>query len=125
MYELVIKSSFSAAHHLRNYHGKCEKLHGHNYDVEVYVQGNKLDKTGMLIDFTILKSILEKTLSGYDHKYLNELKDFRGKNPTAENIAYLISQKVRKKLPEQIPMDIGIKVCIWESSRTGACYYAV
>jgi 6-pyruvoyltetrahydropterin/6-carboxytetrahydropterin synthase len=121
MFELVIKSDFSAAHNLHGYKGKCEKLHGHNYSVEVFLQQENLDKFGMLMDFTILKALLDKILSEYDHKYLNDLSDFKELNPTAENIAYLISQKLRKKLPETIK----IKVCVWESDRTGGCYYDV
>lgn len=138
MYELIVKSDFSAAHHLRDYHGKCEKLHGHNYCVEVHFQQKKLDKVGMAIDFSELKSLLDKILSEYDHHYLNELSDFIKLNPTAENIAYIISKKIRKKLPKPVRLParlrrsggdsrsggvINLKVCIWESSRTGACYF--
>lgn len=119
MYELIVKSDFSAAHHLRNYHGKCEKLHGHNYCVEIHFQQKKLNKVGMAIDFSELKSLLDKILSEYDHHYLNELSDFIKLNPTAENIAYIISKKIRKKLPKVI----NLKVCVWESSGTGACYF--
>ncbi|MFH0889028.1 MAG: 6-carboxytetrahydropterin synthase QueD [Planctomycetota bacterium] len=119
MYELIVKNDFSAAHHLRNYHGKCEKLHGHNYCVEIHFQQKKLNKVGMAIDFTELKSLLDKILSEYDHHYLNELSDFIKLNPTAENIAYIISKKIRKKLPKVI----NLKVCVWESSGTGACYF--
>jgi len=118
MYELIIKSEFSAAHHLRGYKGKCENLHGHNYGVELYIRRRKLDKLGMAIDFTVLKKALDSVLAEYDHHYLNELKDFSRINPTAENIAYMITRKVKKHLP-------GIsrlKVCIWESSKAGACY---
>ncbi|MBI5777841.1 MAG: 6-carboxytetrahydropterin synthase QueD [Planctomycetes bacterium] len=118
MYELVIKSEFSAAHHLRGYKGKCEKLHGHNYGVELYIRQNNLDKLGLAIDFTVLKKALDLVLAEYDHKYLNELKDFTKLNPTAENIALMIHRRIQKKLPKSN----RIKVCIWESAKAGACY---
>ncbi|MEK7309904.1 MAG: 6-carboxytetrahydropterin synthase QueD [Planctomycetota bacterium] len=124
MYELVIKCEFSAAHHLRGYKGKCENLHGHNYGVELYIQQDHspcaqgLGKLGMVIDFTILKKSLDKVLAEYDHHYLNELKDFTKLNPTAENIAYMIQRKIKNKLSGISK----IKVCIWESSKAGACY---
>lgn len=124
MYELVIKGEFSAAHHLRGYKGKCEKLHGHNYGVELYIRQKNLDKIGMAVDFAKLKKILDETLSKYDHLYLNKLKDFSKLNPTAENIAYMISRKIKKKLPGTLTEQASnLKVCIWESSKTGACYY--
>lgn len=119
MYELIIKGEFSAAHHLRGYKGKCENLHGHNYGVELYIQQNNLDKIGMAVDFSILKKSLDQVLAEYDHHYLNELRDFTRLNPTAENIAYMIHRKITKKLPKIN----RIKVCIWESSKAGACYY--
>jgi len=131
MYELIIKGEFSAAHHLRGYKGKCEKLHGHNYGVELYVHHNNLDKLGIAIDFTILKKLLDRVLTEYDHRYLNKLKDFAKLNPTAENIAYTIHRKIKKKLcPDKRPSGrvtetSKIKVCIWESAKTGACYYDV
>lgn len=121
MYELIIKGEFSAAHHLRGYKGKCEKLHGHNYGVELYIRQNNLDKLGMAVDFTILKKSLDLVMAEYDHKYLNELKDFTKLNPTAENIAFMIHRKIKKNLLKTN----NIKVCIWESSKAGACYYDV
>ena len=121
MFELVIKGDFAAAHHLRNYHGKCENLHGHNYLVEIYVSQKRLNKQGMVIDFNVLKSLLDEVLGEFDHKYLNDLKDFNKLNPTAENIAFVIHREFTRKLPK--PMHL--KVCVWESTRTGASYYNV
>jgi len=119
MYELIIKGEFSAAHHLRGYKGKCENLHGHNYGVELYLRQNRLDKLGMAIDFTILKKSLDKVLAEYDHHDLNGLKDFAKLNPTAENIAYMIHRRIRKNSPRIK----NLKVCVWESSKAGACYF--
>jgi 6-pyruvoyltetrahydropterin/6-carboxytetrahydropterin synthase len=123
MYELLVKSHFSSAHRLRGYHGKCENLHGHNWNVEVTIRGGKLNPQGMIIDFDELKKVINSVLEEYDHKYLNELPDFRRLNPTTENISFLISGKIQKKLKaKRVKV---IKVCVWESDQCGACYYAV
>ena len=94
MYELTVKSEFEAAHHIKNYAGKCARLHGHNWAVEAIVQGDTLNELGILIDFKVLKSALNKVLDEFDHQYLNELEMFADKNPTAENIAKEIYDKL-------------------------------
>jgi 6-pyruvoyltetrahydropterin/6-carboxytetrahydropterin synthase len=55
MYEVSVDETFAAAHNLRNYQGKCENLHGHNYKVRVTLAGKELDSTGLLYDFVQLK----------------------------------------------------------------------
>ena len=87
MFELTAKSEFEAAHFIKNYPGKCARLHGHNWVVEAIVQGDKLNELGILVDFKILKGELNKVLDKFDHQYLNELEIFAEKNPTAENLA--------------------------------------
>ena len=87
MYELTVYSAFEAAHFIEGYEGKCSRLHGHNWNIEAVVRGEKLDKLGMLIDFKILKAELNKVLDELDHRFLNELAIFAQENPTAENIA--------------------------------------
>ena len=118
MYELIIKSEFSAAHHLRNYKGKCEQVHGHNYLVDLFISAQTIGKSGLLMDFTHIKAVLRKVLDEFDHKDLNKVKDFRKLNPTAENIAFVIHSKLKNKMPK----DVQLKVCIWESLKTGAVY---
>jgi 6-pyruvoyltetrahydropterin/6-carboxytetrahydropterin synthase len=102
IYEITVKGSFCGAHSLRYYRGKCEALHGHNWRVEATVYGNKLGKTGMLLDFTVLKARLEKVISALDHKHLNEIPFFKKQNPTSENIARYIHSGlmplIRKKM---------------------------
>ncbi len=93
MYELTVRADFEAAHMIKNYPGKCARLHGHNWIVEAEVVGDKLNELGILIDFKILKSELKKVLDEFDHQYLNELKIFSDKNPTAENLAKIIFEK--------------------------------
>lgn len=87
MYELTVKSEFEAAHRIEGYNGKCVRLHGHNWIVEAVAQGSELNEIGILIDFKILKAELNKILDALDHQYLNDLEMFAGKNPTAENLA--------------------------------------
>ncbi len=116
MYEIKVKANFSSAHNLRNYRGKCEHLHGHNWIVEAVFAYKKLDSDGMAIDFKEAKAILKAVIENMDHAYLNELKDFKSKNPTSENIAKLIHDKVKK-------MSSAIKsISVWENESSCATY---
>ena len=99
MYEIRVESSFSAAHFLKDYHGKCENLHGHNYKVYAHVRGNGLDDGGMLIDFSELKKVLKEVCDKLDHTNLNDTPEFK-QNPSAERIAKYIYDKVLEKMPE-------------------------
>lgn len=94
MYELTVRSEFEAAHKIKDYPGKCARLHGHNWIVEAVVKGSELNELGILVDFKILKTELKKILDEFDHRYLNELKFFSDKNPTAENLAKIIFEKL-------------------------------
>ena len=94
MYELTVKAEFEAAHFIKNYPGKCARLHGHNWIVEAIAKGGELNELGILIDFKILKAELNKVLDEFDHQYLNELKIFAKKNPTAEILAKVIFEKL-------------------------------
>lgn len=97
MFEVRVQDDFAAAHFLRDYHGKCENLHGHNYKVYVHVQGKTLDEGGMLLDFTVLKKALKEVLSAIDHTNLNDIKEFND-NPSAERIAMFIYKNLLKVL---------------------------
>ena len=77
MYELLIQTHFAAAHRLREYAGNCERLHGHNWRIDVVLRAPALDSLGMVIDFRDAKRLIEDILRGYDHQYLNELDAFR------------------------------------------------
>lgn len=89
MFEVRVEAEFAAAHFLKDYHGKCENLHGHNYAVFAHARGKSLDEGGMLIDFSQLKKELRLICSGLDHTNLNDLPEF-AQNPSAERIAYYI-----------------------------------
>ena len=121
MFELTIIVDFEAAHCIRDYPGKCSRLHGHNWKVEVLVKGNKLNKLGMLIDFRDLKEEVNKVILTLDHYYLNETEAFKEINPTAENIAKYIYHE----LAGCSVFAEDIKVCaikVWESSHSAVSY---
>ena len=120
MYEVTIIKSFSAAHVLENIGGKCEQLHGHNFKVEVTVAAPKLNPTGLLIDFRVVKKWLAEILEDIDHKYLNILPSYASINPSAENIAKYISEKME---PEAKKASVKvIKVKVWESENASVTY---
>jgi 6-pyruvoyltetrahydropterin/6-carboxytetrahydropterin synthase len=116
MFEIKVKTSFSAAHNLKNYHGKCERLHGHNWTVEAVFGYCLLDKDGMAVDFKIAKKMLKDAIEKFDHSYLNELKVLKKINPTSENIAKFIYDAVKKKNKNLI------SVSVWENESSCATY---
>ena len=87
MYEVTVEDTFSSGHYLRNYKGKCERPHGHNYRVRVTLSGEELDHAGLLLDFKDLKEVLRPVVNYLDHQMMNELEPFTTLNPSAENIA--------------------------------------
>lgn len=103
-WRLTVRSDFSAAHALRHYQGKCENMHGHNFMVEACVQGRQLDaKTGMLLDFGILKRALAAILAPLDHAYLNTTPPFDEINPSSENLAEHIGLQLTNFLAQNYP----------------------
>jgi len=120
MYSLKVISYFSAAHKLRDYHGKCELLHGHNWKVEVEIKAKDVGKDGMVVDFKVLKSLLKECLERLDHCYLNECPPFDKENPTSELIAHYIFKTLKDKIP---PTTSLRKVSVWESETACASYW--
>ncbi|MDP2831235.1 MAG: 6-carboxytetrahydropterin synthase QueD [Candidatus Omnitrophota bacterium] len=116
MYSLKVQGTFSSAHNLRGYKGKCEDLHGHNWLVEIVIKSAQLDTVGMVLDFKYLKKKLNACLEQMDHKYLNKLDFFKKINPTSEQIA----EYIYKKLKPQIPLLNCVTV--WENSTSSASY---
>jgi len=120
MYELKITTQFGAAHQLKDTGGECENLHGHNWNIEVYVKGERLDKNGLLVDFKVLKNETKEIIDKLDHKYLNELAWFRDMNPTSENISRLIYELLSRKINNE---NISVsRVTTWESDTACATY---
>lgn len=116
MYEIKVKTEFSAAHNLKNYKGKCEKLHGHNWVVEAVFAYGSLKADGMAIDFRIAKRLVKKATEKFDHSYLNKVGALKGVNPTSENVARFIYDSVKKK-------NSHIRsVSVWENDRSCAVY---
>ncbi len=119
MFELSIKGDIAAAHFLRNYEGKCKNLHGHTWQVEVFILGKDLDEVGMVLDFRILKKKLKDFLDTIDHVCLNDLPYFQKVNPTNEHVAKYIYDKFGE---EVAPLKLS-KVKVWESTVTGVTYF--
>ncbi len=120
MYELKILSQFAAAHQLRDFGGKCEHMHGHNWKVEVFVRGATLEDNGLLIDFHEVKAATNRVLEKLDHKLLNEVEPFDRINPSSENIARHIFESVAKELDSDA-VSIS-RVTAWESDTACASY---
>ena len=121
MFELTINVNFEAAHYINNYAGKCSRLHGHNWKVEVHIYGSKLDELGMLIDFRDLKAAVNKIMMKLDHYCLNEIEPFCRINPTAENIAKYIYEQLAET--QEFEENIKLRsVKVWESLNSAAAY---
>jgi 6-pyruvoyltetrahydropterin/6-carboxytetrahydropterin synthase len=122
MYEVSVEETFAAAHNLREYKGKCEDLHGHNYKVRVVLTGKELDSVGLLYDFVHLKEVVQTVIRSLDHKYLNELPPFDKLNPSAENLAHHIYDQASRQL-HKAPNGAGIaSITVWETETTAATY---
>jgi 6-pyruvoyltetrahydropterin/6-carboxytetrahydropterin synthase len=120
MYEITVKGNFSGAHFLREYEGKCENLHGHNWIVEATLYGDNLDKAGMLFDFKDLKKHLHGILDEFDHTLLNDHPHFREMNPSAERIAEYIYFRL-KEIMSSSTVKIR-EICVHESDKTRAVF---
>lgn len=121
MYELMIETSFSAAHQLRGYMGKCEQMHGHNWKIQVHVTAERLNQIDIAMDFHELKKLTNEIISPLDHTFLNEIFPFTEKNPSSENIAKWIYDCLKKKINDE---NIEVSaVTVWESDYASATYY--
>jgi 6-pyruvoyltetrahydropterin/6-carboxytetrahydropterin synthase len=121
MFEVTIEETFAAGHALRNYRGKCENVHGHNYRCQVTVEGAELDSIGLLVDFVELKTTVHAVLDRLDHQWLNDFPPFNVLNPSAENMArYIYEQVVEGLKPHE-----GVRVAavkLWETDTASAVY---
>jgi 6-pyruvoyltetrahydropterin/6-carboxytetrahydropterin synthase len=121
MFELKILSHFSAAHQLTMVAKKCENLHGHNWKVEVCVEGERLNDAGVLVDFGILKGYVKEIMARLDHRFLNELPDLENIPPSSENLAVYIAENLQAMIDE--PGVVVSKVTTWESDDACATYF--
>ncbi len=119
VYKTFVETSFSAAHQLRGYEGLCGEMHGHTWTVRVVVETDRLDNTGMTIDFKDLKKKVDSIVGSFDHRCINQIKPFEKKNPTAENLAKYFYNKTGALLPDNIKI---LEVIVWESANYGVKY---
>jgi 6-pyruvoyltetrahydropterin/6-carboxytetrahydropterin synthase len=120
MYEVTIKKSFSAAHRISEIGGKCEALHGHNFLVEVSVAADSLNAEGLLIDFRTVKRWTEEVLGQLDHRFLNEVEYFKTRNPSSEQIARYLYDRIDERAREG--KTHLSRVTVWESENSCATY---
>ncbi|HLY19643.1 MAG TPA: 6-carboxytetrahydropterin synthase QueD [Bryobacteraceae bacterium] len=121
MFEVSVEETFAAGHALRNYRGKCENVHGHNYRVQVTFSGPELDATGLLVDFVVVKKLMQAVVDRLDHQFLNDLAPFDSLNPSAENIAKYFYDEIRGGLERGASVQLG-HVRIWETDTSSATY---
>jgi 6-pyruvoyltetrahydropterin/6-carboxytetrahydropterin synthase len=124
MYEVTVERSFAAGHYLRNYKGKCENPHGHNYKIRVTLQGRELDSAGLLLDFKDLKGVMKKTIERLDHQMMNDVEPFTVLNPSAENISKYFYDQTNAELKSLTNGRVSVKdVTVFETDVTTATYY--
>lgn len=119
MFSVTVTKSFSAAHALK-IGGRCENLHGHNFRVDVTVEGRELSPEGLLVDFRDLKKWTAEALDELDHKFLNELPAFSGDCATSERVARFIFDRLAARMEGQAARIAGVTV--WESENARASY---
>jgi 6-pyruvoyltetrahydropterin/6-carboxytetrahydropterin synthase len=124
MFEVTVEQTFAAGHALREYKGKCENVHGHNYKVQITVEGERLNRIGLLVDFVELKRVVREVVDRLDHQFINDLDPFTVINPSAENMAKYFYDEVSKKMDgtsgETATRISQIK--IWETDTSIAVY---
>ena len=124
MYEITVDAGFSSGHYLRNYRGKCENPHGHNYKVRVTLRGEALDESGLLLDFKELKKVLRPVVEYLDHQMINDLEPFTTVNPSAENLAKYFFDQTNTHLRDLTSGRVKVKDCtIYETDTSAATYY--
>ena len=123
MFEVTVEDTFAAGHYLRNYKGKCENPHGHNYRVRVTLAGRELDQAGLLLDFKNLREVMKPVIDRLDHQMINELEPFTTLNPSAENLAKYFYDETNGRLRQVTSGRVFVKdVTIFETDTTTAKY---
>lgn len=124
MFEVTVEQTFAAGHALREYKGKCENVHGHNYRVQITVEGERLNRIGLLVDFVELKRIVREVIDRLDHQFINDLEPFTIINPSAENLAKYFYDEVSRRMTADngdAPTKIA-QIKIWETDTSIAVY---
>jgi 6-pyruvoyltetrahydropterin/6-carboxytetrahydropterin synthase len=127
MYEVAVEKTFAAGHALRDYHGRLENIHGHNYRVRALLQGAELDATGLLVDFIEVETVMRQVIARSDHMYLNETPPFDVINPSAENMARIFYEEISRGIAaggsQQNQVRVS-EVSVWETDEMRATYRA-
>jgi len=124
MYQITVEDTFAEGHYLRNYRGKCENPHGHNYRVRVTLCGEELDRAGLLLDFKDLKDRIRDVVDRLDHQMINDLEPFTELNPSAENLAKYFYEAAQSRLRRETNGRVRVKdVTVWETETTTATYF--
>ena len=119
MYQVSVEGHFDAAHYLRDYHGKCENLHGHRFRVVVSLKAVKLNEIGLAYDFVDLKRHLGEVIAQFDHTCLNDVLPFDKINPSSENIAATIYDQLKSRFSDEVSL---LSIEVWESPQTCVTY---
>lgn len=121
MYTVCVQAHYDSAHFLRHYKGKCERLHGHRYVVEVAVQTETLNEAGIAFDFVDLKRVLRELADELDHQNLNDLPQFEGRETSAEVQARYFYDELEARLPPEIGAGL-LYAKVWETPTQWAQY---
>lgn len=122
MYKVITTGKFASAHNIREHGGKCERLHGHNWKVTATVSREQLNRLGMVVDFRILREKLGQVTGILDHNYINELPEFKELNPTSENLARFIYDRLSAALQEHDTALQVRQIAVEESEGSTAVY---
>jgi 6-pyruvoyltetrahydropterin/6-carboxytetrahydropterin synthase len=121
MFVVTVQAHYDSAHYLRNYKGKCERLHGHRYVVELALAAEELDRSGLAFDFVDIKKYLRELADHLDHNNLNDLPPFDTVEPSAENQAKYFWDEMKQRLPPAMG-DAVVYVKVWETPTQWALY---
>jgi 6-pyruvoyltetrahydropterin/6-carboxytetrahydropterin synthase len=119
MFEVSVEETFAAGHALRGYRGKCENVHGHNYRVQLTLEGPELNAIGLLVDFVEVKRLIHGVVDRLDHQFINDLPPFDVVNPSAENLAKYFYDEISLNLGQTVRLG---QVKVWETDITSATY---
>jgi 6-pyruvoyltetrahydropterin/6-carboxytetrahydropterin synthase len=123
VFEISKDYVFSAAHQIRLHGGKCERLHGHNWRIRVFVRAGLLNKIGMVIDFADLQRLVTEIGSRFDHRNVNEIPPFDEWNTTAELIAKFFHDEMVARLATTEGGRVTVtRVDVWENEGSLASY---
>ena len=121
MYTVSVRAHYDSAHFLRNYNGKCEQLHGHRYVVEVALQAEELNESGIAYDFVDLKKVLRDLAERLDHRLINEVEPFTEWESSSENQARYFFEGIQSRLPPELAPGL-LYARVWETPNQWAMY---